>query len=72
MTHAGRLPQHVCDQGLLARARPGEAPEGQGSAVDHIVLTPSGTWWAFSIHWEYASPIRYCPYCGTDLHIPKS
>ena len=37
-----------------------------GEAITAIGRSPKGTWWAWAGS-EYASPIRYCPFCGAKL-----
>lgn len=61
-------PEHYCAEGRDA-AGPGDRDEfpGYGSAVNYIRRDPRGQWWAISVMDEYASPIRFCPYCGERL-----
>lgn len=61
--------EHICQDGLQARNEnpDDENPLGYGSAVDRIEREPRGQWWAISVMAEYASPIKFCPYCGIRL-----
>lgn len=38
-----------------------------GSAIEAIERTEDGAWWALSGSREYATPILYCPFCGSRL-----
>lgn len=55
--------KHKCSANLEALpARNGR----WGQAVTKIVRDEEGTWWADNE--EYSTTIRFCPFCGVDLH----
>jgi hypothetical protein len=58
-------PEHYCEDGKHATDTVTEV--GYGSAVNTIRKAPTGRWWGISVWREYASPIKFCPYCGEFL-----
>lgn len=47
-----------------------DAPTHQpthGPAITTIEQDASGRWFALSYNHEFATPIRFCPFCGTAL-----
>lgn len=50
-----------------ADGRVAPAPRHWGAAITEI-LQSDGSWWAVSGDpAEYATPVRFCPFCGADL-----